>query len=62
MIFKVFSRILVILNKPFSVEIYFYAKKVNITPQFIQNLLLVADIVTLKGFYLLLINFVWYTL
>ena len=38
------------------------ANKVNSQPQFIENLLLVAYIVTLKVFYFLFINLVWYIL
>ena len=39
-----------------------YAKEVNLQPQFIENKLLVAYIVTLKVFYLRFINLVWYIL
>ena len=37
------------------------ANKVNLQPQFIVNLLLIVYIVTLKVFYLLFINLLWYT-
>ena len=39
-----------------------YASKANLQPQYIENLLLVAYIVTLKVFYLRFINLVWYIL
>ena len=38
-----------------------FAKQKNVQPQFIANLRLAANIVTLKEFYILFINLVWYT-
>ena len=38
-----------------------FAKQKNVQPQFIANLRLAAYIVTLKEFYILFINLVWYT-
>ena len=48
-------------NYPFS-TLKLYMNKVNLQAQFMENLLLVAYIVTLKVFYLLFINLVWYIL
>ena len=38
-----------------------FAKQKNVQPQFIANLRLAAYIATLKEFYILFINLVWYT-
>ena len=47
-------------NFPFLI-LKLFANKVNFQAQFIVNVLLVVCIVTLRVFYLLFINLVWYT-
>ena len=49
------------INYPF-LTLKLYASKANLQLQFVENLLLVAYIVTLKVFYLQFINLVWYLL
>ena len=49
-------------TKPGIMTLKLYANKVNLQPQCIENLHLVGYIVTLKVFYLRLINLVWYIL
>ena len=54
------------INMSFSLEtekkimLKLCVSKIYLLPHFIEHLLLVADIVTLKGFYLLFINLVRY--
>ena len=49
-------------NKLSFLELKLYANKANLQLQFIENLLLVGYIVTLKVFYLQFINLVWHIL
>ena len=48
-------------NCPFS-TLRLYVNKVNLQPQCIENLILVAYIITFKVFYLQFVNMVWYIL